>query len=94
MSKLKDASVVMRTAATELGRPLDHARPRATSAARALRGGGGPRHGRPRGGPRKCGAATLAAVQMPNRNGFIVDDRPDTKAVRCMSGCVPIAGGP
>ena len=38
-------------------------------------------------------AATLAAVQMPNRNGFIVDDRPDTKAVRCMSGCVPIVGG-
>jgi cytochrome c len=24
---------------------------------------------------------------MPNRNGFIVDDRPDTKAVRCMTGC-------
>ena len=37
-------------------------------------------------------AITLAAVQMPNRNGFIVDDRPDTKAVRCMSGCVPISG--
>ena len=30
---------------------------------------------------------TLARVQMPNRNGFIVDDRPDTKAVRCMSNC-------
>jgi len=30
---------------------------------------------------------TLAQVQMPNRNGFIVDDRPDTKAVRCMSNC-------
>lgn len=38
-------------------------------------------------------AATLNAVQMPNRNGFITDDRPDTKAVRCMSGCPPIAGG-
>ncbi len=37
-------------------------------------------------------AASLAAVQMPNRNGFLVDDRPDTKAVRCMDGCVPIAG--
>jgi cytochrome c len=32
-------------------------------------------------------AKTLPAVQMPNRNGFIVDDRPDTKAVRCMSNC-------
>jgi len=30
---------------------------------------------------------TLAKVQMPNRNGFIVDDRPDTKAVRCMTNC-------
>jgi len=32
-------------------------------------------------------AKTLPAVQMPNRNGFIVDDRPDTKAVRCMTNC-------
>jgi mono/diheme cytochrome c family protein len=32
-------------------------------------------------------AKTLAAVQMPNRNGFIVDDRPDAKAVRCMTAC-------
>ena len=32
-------------------------------------------------------ATTLAAVQMPNRNGFIVDDRPDAKAVRCMTAC-------
>jgi cytochrome c len=32
-------------------------------------------------------AKSLTAVQMPNRNGFIVDDRPDTKAVRCMTGC-------
>ena len=30
---------------------------------------------------------TLAQVRMPNRNGFIVDDRPDTKAVRCMTNC-------
>ena len=30
---------------------------------------------------------TLAMVQMPNRNGFIIDDRPDTKAVRCMTNC-------
>ena len=30
---------------------------------------------------------TLPQVQMPNRNGFMVDDRPDTKAVRCMSNC-------
>ena len=32
-------------------------------------------------------AKMLAAVQMPNRNGFIVDDRPDAKAVRCMTDC-------
>jgi cytochrome c len=32
-------------------------------------------------------AKTLPAVQMPNRNGFIVDDRPDAKAVRCMTAC-------
>ena len=30
---------------------------------------------------------SLPKVQMPNRNGFIVDDRPDTKAVRCMTDC-------
>jgi len=32
-------------------------------------------------------AKTLTAVQMPNRNGFMVDDRPDAKAVRCMTNC-------
>ncbi len=32
-------------------------------------------------------AKTLAAVEMPNRDGFIVDDRPDTAAVRCMKDC-------
>ena len=32
-------------------------------------------------------AKTLPAVQMPNRNGFIVDDRPDAKAARCMTNC-------
>jgi S-disulfanyl-L-cysteine oxidoreductase SoxD len=32
-------------------------------------------------------AKTLPAVQMPNRSGFIVDDRPDAKAVRCMTSC-------
>src|SRR5450432_4925869 len=30
---------------------------------------------------------SLARVQMPNRDGFIVDDRPDTNAVRCMANC-------
>jgi cytochrome c len=30
---------------------------------------------------------SLAAVKMPNRDGFIVDDRPDVRAVRCMSNC-------
>lgn len=37
-------------------------------------------------------AATLRAVQMPNRNGFMIDDRPDTAATRCMSQCPPIGG--
>jgi cytochrome c len=32
-------------------------------------------------------AGSLAKVQMPNRDGFVVDDRPDVKAVRCMSNC-------
>jgi hypothetical protein len=32
-------------------------------------------------------AKTLVAVQMPNRNGFMVDDRPDTGAQRCMTNC-------
>ena len=32
-------------------------------------------------------AQSLPKVQMPNREGFILDDRPDTKAVRCMSDC-------
>ncbi|MGD9784549.1 MAG: c-type cytochrome [Hyphomicrobiaceae bacterium] len=35
-------------------------------------------------------AASLTAIKMPNRDGFIVDDRPDTKAERCMEGCKPI----
>ena len=30
---------------------------------------------------------TLAMVQMPNRDGFIIDDRPDTQAKRCMKDC-------
>jgi cytochrome c len=32
-------------------------------------------------------AQSLAKVQMPNRDGFLVDDRPDAKAVRCMTNC-------
>ncbi|HYR34144.1 MAG TPA: cytochrome c [Burkholderiales bacterium] len=32
-------------------------------------------------------AASMPKVQMPNRNGFMVDDRPDVKAVRCMTDC-------
>ena len=35
-------------------------------------------------------AKSLAAVQMPNREGFIKDDRPDAQAKRCMSDCPPI----
>jgi len=32
-------------------------------------------------------ATSLAAIEMPNRDGFITDSRPDTKAVRCMQDC-------
>jgi S-disulfanyl-L-cysteine oxidoreductase SoxD len=32
-------------------------------------------------------AQSMPKVQMPNRNGFVVDDRPDVKAVRCMADC-------
>ena len=32
-------------------------------------------------------AQSLPNVQMPNRNGFLIDDRPDAKAVRCMTNC-------
>lgn len=35
-------------------------------------------------------ATSLAAIRMPNRDGFIVDDRPDTNAVRCMQDCRPL----
>lgn len=34
-------------------------------------------------------ASTLAAVKMPNRDGFI-DDRPDSKAVACMINCLKV----
>ncbi len=34
-------------------------------------------------------AKALAAVRMPNRNGFI-KARPDTRNVACMSGCTPV----
>jgi mono/diheme cytochrome c family protein len=32
-------------------------------------------------------AESLTKVTMPNRNGFILDDRPDTSAERCMANC-------
>ena len=32
-------------------------------------------------------ASRLPEVQMPNRNGFLIDDRPDAQAVRCMTNC-------
>ena len=32
-------------------------------------------------------AQSLPKVQMPNRNAFLQDDRPDTSATRCMSNC-------
>jgi len=35
-------------------------------------------------------AESLANIEMPNRDGFIDDDRPDSPAVRCMKDCPPI----
>ena len=32
-------------------------------------------------------AQSMPRVQMPNRDGFLQDDRPDTSATRCMSNC-------
>ncbi len=32
-------------------------------------------------------AKALSAIRMPNREGFIVDNRPDTSATRCMNDC-------
>lgn len=32
-------------------------------------------------------ASSMPKVQMPNREGFVIDDRPDTKSVRCMTDC-------
>lgn len=32
-------------------------------------------------------ADSLAAIDMPNKDGFIVDDRPDAAATRCLSDC-------
>jgi cytochrome c len=30
---------------------------------------------------------SLPQIKMPNRDGFLVDDRPDSAAVRCMTNC-------
>ena len=35
-------------------------------------------------------AKLLSELKMPNRNGFIVDDRPDVKATRCMKNCAAL----
>jgi cytochrome c len=32
-------------------------------------------------------AQSMPQIKMPNRYGFILDDRPDTRAVRCMTNC-------
>lgn len=32
-------------------------------------------------------AQSLAKVRMPNRDAFLVDDRPDARATRCMTNC-------
>ncbi|WP_333839899.1 c-type cytochrome [Pelomicrobium sp.] len=37
-------------------------------------------------------AQTMPTIQMPNRNGFILDDRPDVHNERCMRDCKPIRG--
>ena len=37
-------------------------------------------------------AESMAGVEMPNKDGFIVDDRPDVSAIRCMKDCKPING--
>jgi S-disulfanyl-L-cysteine oxidoreductase SoxD len=38
----------------------------------------------------KMNAETMPTIEMPNRDAFIVDDRPDVQAERCMSDCKPI----
>lgn len=35
-------------------------------------------------------AKLLSELRMPNRDGFIVDDRPDVKANRCMKNCATL----
>ncbi len=35
-------------------------------------------------------ARSLPQVRMPNRDGFIPDDRPDVRATRCMKDCPPV----
>ena len=35
-------------------------------------------------------AETLRAIKMPNRDGFMVDDRPDVVSTRCMKNCPPL----
>ena len=37
-------------------------------------------------------AESMSAVEMPNKDGFLVDDRPDVTAIRCMKDCKPING--
>jgi cytochrome c len=32
-------------------------------------------------------AQSMPKVQMPNRDAFLIDDRPDAQAVRCMTNC-------
>ena len=38
----------------------------------------------------RMNAETMPKIQMPNRDAFIKDDRPDTHAERCMADCKPI----
>ncbi|MCK8517319.1 cytochrome c [Methylonatrum kenyense] len=38
----------------------------------------------------KMNAETMPEIEMPNRDAFFVDDRPDVSAERCMENCEPI----
>lgn len=38
----------------------------------------------------KMNRATMPTIKMPNHGNFIVDDRPDVRARRCMTNCKPI----
>ena len=66
--------------------PMD--RPQTLTNDRGLRAVGVPPESeRPRPGQCGHGRRIVDEGEMPNRNGFIRDDRPDTSAKRCMTNC-------